>query len=139
MTSDRPPRAAFAPGQISPELAEAALSCPEVTSGNLKCLDRGQVHDLSPVGDFTAPHGDPERSRSPVGMLADFGAVAWVDAGPHGMLWLTPLGRMLAISLFFGASPVPDASVGEVIELIGAAGARPADHDPVLAHRTVRG
>jgi hypothetical protein len=191
MTADRPPRAAFAPGQISPELAEAALSCPEVTSGNLqlpreqepeavltvwlhavyrrlgfpsytpwntafcvllqlgiasdamtvaelagfirdyaerisgegegvKCLDCGQVHDLSPVGDFTAPHGNPERSRSPVGMLADFGAVAWADAGPHGMLWLTPLGRMLAISLFFGASPVPDASVEEVIELIGA-------------------
>jgi len=191
MTADRQGKATFAPGQISPELAAAALSCPEVTGGNLqlpgeqgpeavltawlhavyqrigfpsytpwntafcvllqlgiasdamtvaelagfirdyaarisgagegvKCLDCGQVHDLSPVGDFTAPHGDPERSRSPVGMLADFGAVAWVDAGPHGMLWLTPLGRMLAISLFFGASPVPDASVEEVIELIGA-------------------
>jgi hypothetical protein len=105
------------------ELADFIRSYAAKISGKdspgVKCLDCGQVHDLSVVGDFTAPRGHPERDTSPVGMLADFGAVAWADAGPHGLLWLTPLGRCLAISLFFNASPHPTDSVADVIEVIG--------------------
>jgi hypothetical protein len=86
-------------------------------SGGVKCLDCLQVHDLSPVGDFASE--EPGRSTSPVGALADFGAVAWADAGPHGMVWLTPLGRMLAQSLFFGAAPRVDDDIGNVVERIG--------------------
>jgi hypothetical protein len=104
------------------ELADSIRAYAARVSGEgngVRCLDCGEVHDISPVGDFGAPPGDPGRTSSPVGVLADFGAVAWADAGPHGLLWLTPLGRMLAISLFFGCQPTAEADAAAVVELLG--------------------
>jgi hypothetical protein len=59
--------------------------------------------------------GDADRDISPVGILATYGAVAWADAGPHGMIWLTPLGRMLATSIFAGCAPAAGAKVSTVV------------------------
>ena len=110
-------------------LADGPLSLPEL-AGALRrasglgtipptgfCLDCATAHDPSPLGEESR---DPEEycSWSPVGELADFGAVTWAEAGPEGMVWLTPLGRMLADSIFVCWAPAPDASVAIAVEKV---------------------
>jgi hypothetical protein len=72
------------------------------------CLDCALVHEMSPVdGRFGSP--GQHCSKSVTGRLADYGVVGWAEAGPDGMVWLTPLGRMLAESIFTGCAPGPEA------------------------------
>jgi hypothetical protein len=66
------------------------------------------VHEISAVdGRFGTP--GQHCSKSVVGSLAQYGAAGRAGAGPAAMVGLTPLGRMLAESIFTGCAPAPDA------------------------------
>jgi hypothetical protein len=102
------------------ELAAAMLKAAgldEEGSAGRSCPDCGLVHDLSPLGPLVLDRVDG-RERHPIARLADYGALAWADAGPHGMVWLTALGRMLATSVFAGFAPHPGADAATVMEAL---------------------
>jgi hypothetical protein len=84
------------------------------------CLDCFGEHELSAFGSRSADSLDVCSASVPR-LLTNYGAVGLAEAGPQdtdAMLWLTPLGRMLATSIFVGWAPAPDADVKAVVQRV---------------------
>ncbi|HYZ54697.1 MAG TPA: plasmid pRiA4b ORF-3 family protein [Streptosporangiaceae bacterium] len=123
------------------------------------CPDCGEVHDvLSFAGllgidddDDDGDHADFswEHTEAAVAWLVSFGAAATgPSATPGGSVRLTPLGRMLAESVFSGCAPAPEDGAGTLVTVISVLPpkiatemARPwlAERSPVDAVRELLG
>jgi len=93
-------------------VAEAAL-------GGGGCLDCLGAHEPSVSGRRADPLDACSASVSRV--LLGYGAVSLAEAGPRNedaMMWLTPLGQMLAASIFVGWAPAADAEVKAVVQRV---------------------
>jgi hypothetical protein len=89
--------------------------------GGLPCLGCGEAHgpgDLLSLGDFLGDENDEEDAAShaadTVTGLLEFGAAHVTDETVR----LTPLGTVLATSVFQGRAPSPDADVATVMSAI---------------------
>jgi hypothetical protein len=92
------------------------------------CPDCGEVHDVLPFGsllgiddddDYDGASSAREHTEAAVAGLVSFGVAA---TGPGvmtgGSVRLTPLGRMLAESVFSGCAPAPDDDAGTLVTVI---------------------
>jgi hypothetical protein len=100
------------------EDAVAAVLEPEEPE-SVPCPGCGEVHDPADLLNFDDLLGDEDEDAAShaadavTGLLA-FGAAHADDAA----VWLTPLGSMLAESVFQGRAPSPDADVASVVSVI---------------------
>ena len=95
--------------------AEPAVKPP---AGKPTCKDCGYVHDLSPFNERNRIVPGGTRLSSVSSILFELGAVAYAEDGPHGLIWLTPLGAMLAESIFAGCAIATDADAAALVEAV---------------------
>ena len=114
------------------ELAEAVRPPEQPDDDEAKCPGCGEVHgapDLAAVIGYDEDDDDLddslEHAEGTVASLADYGAAAVLaTAVPRGTgearVRLTPLGRVLAESVFVGCAPSADADAATLVDMLGA-------------------
>jgi len=105
-------------------LAEAVQEPPQ--DEDELCPDCGEVHDPSALFDYDNDLDESlEHAQGAVTSLLVYGAAVAhegtsASGGPgEAMIRLTPLGRMLADSIFTGCAPPEDADAAALVDLLG--------------------
>ena len=106
-----------------------ALGVPE--DGDVPCPDCGEVHDVPGLAAMIGYDEDDDRddslehAESAVDRLVSYGAATALAAAPtapggsgEARTRLTPLGRMLAESVFIGCAPSADADVATLLDVL---------------------
>lgn len=118
------------------QLAEAVRSLEPAEDENLPCPGCGEVHEMPELADLLGDDddddlaGSAEHAQGAVMGLMGYGAATALQAAPAGpgapgvlseaRVRLTPLGRMLAESLFSGCAPPADAGAAALIDVLSA-------------------
>jgi hypothetical protein len=112
------------------QLAEAVRSLEPPEAEDMPCPGCGEVHDPPDLAAMFGYDDDDlddcqEHAEDVVAVLASYGAVAAreaASAAPGGSgepaVWLTPLGQMMAESLFTGCAPPVDADAATVMDVL---------------------
>jgi hypothetical protein len=115
------------------QLAEAVRSTGSPEGEDVPCPDCGEVHDLPGLAAMIGYDGDDDvddslgHAESAVVGLVSYGAATALAAAPaapggsgEARVRLTPLGRMLAESVFTGCAPAADAGVVTLLDVLSA-------------------
>lgn len=109
------------------QLAEAVRSLAPAGDEDGPCPDCGEVHDLSELAFVTGGDEDEdvddsaEHAADAVGFLVGYGAAVLLEVQEtpgEVRAELTPLGRMLAESLFTGCAPPAEADAATLMDVI---------------------
>jgi len=110
-------------------LAEAARTLGDPHDQDVPCPDCGELHDLSDLAAMAGfdvdedPDDSLEHAESAVAGLVSYGAATVLAAAPAALsglgqarVRLTPLGRMLAESIFTGCAPQVDTDAVTLLD-----------------------
>ncbi len=110
------------------QLAEAVRLLGTPQDGEVPCPGCGEVHDTAALAAIFGYDEDddlddsPEHAETAVAGLMNYGAATALAAAPDGSgearVRLTPLGRMLAESIFTGCAPSADADVAALLDVL---------------------
>jgi hypothetical protein len=111
------------------ELAEAARTLGDLHDQDVPCPDCGELHDLSGLAAMAGfdvdedPDDSLEHAGSAVAGLVSYGAATVLAVAPAALsgsgqarVRLTPLGRMLAESIFTGCAPQGDTDAATLLD-----------------------
>jgi glutathione S-transferase len=115
------------------QLEDAVRSVEQPDDPDVPCPGCGEIHDRPGLADLLGADtgmdldSSAEHAESAVASLADYGAATALEIAPatpdgagEGRVRLTPLGRMLADSIFTGGTPAADCDAAVLIAEVSA-------------------